>query len=196
MNILVFVKQVPENDKITIDREKGTLVREGVPSIMNIPDKNAVEEALRLKEKNGGTVTLVTMGLPQAKDILTEGIAMGAEAGVLLTDRAFGGADTLATARVLAGAARYLGEFDLIFCGVQSSDGSTGQIASKVAEILGLPALTAADAMTVDGNEVLITRRNGLRCEKIKSALPLVCSVTTKINEPRQPGMKDRIAAK
>ncbi|MDR1832306.1 MAG: electron transfer flavoprotein subunit beta/FixA family protein [Fusobacteriaceae bacterium] len=196
MTIFVFIKQVPENNKITIDRTTGNLVREGVPAVMNAPDRNAVELAVSLKERLGGTVTLFTMGLPQAKDILTEGIAMGADRGILLTDRAFGGADTLATAEVLAGAARHYGPFDLILCGSQSSDGSTGQIAAKLAELLDLPALTFADGFSLTENTVVIKRRIGLFTETVESTLPLVASLTTKVNEPREAGTAAKFKAK
>jgi electron transfer flavoprotein beta subunit len=196
MEVIVFIKQVPSNDNLRVDREKGTLIREGVPSIMNPPDKNAVEEAIKLKEKFGGNVTVVTMGLPQSKEILTESIAMGADQGILVSDRPFGGSDTLATATILAAAVKKIGKFDVILCGMESSDGATGQIPSKLAEILDVPALTCADFLEISKDTAIITRINGSFKEKIQCTLPFVCSVVTRINTPRTPTYKDKKNAK
>ncbi|MDR3258135.1 MAG: electron transfer flavoprotein subunit beta/FixA family protein [Fusobacteriaceae bacterium] len=192
MEVIVFIKQVPSNENLKVDREKGMLVREGVPSIMNTPDKNAVEEAIKLKEKFGGNVTVVTMGLPQAKEILSEAIAMGADQGILVSDRSFGGSDTLATATILAGAAKKIGKFDVILCGMEASDGATGQIPSKLAEILDIPALTCAEFLEITKDTATIIRTNESFKEKIQCKLPLVCSVSTKINIPRIPSEEDR----
>ena len=130
MEILVCIKQVPDTTEIRIDPETNTLIRTGVPSIMNPFDAYAVEQALQLKEMTDGRVTVVTMGPPQAKSILGDALAMGVDDAYLVTDRKFGGSDTLATSYILASVARKLGPFDVILCGKQAIDGDTGQVAS------------------------------------------------------------------
>ena len=125
MNIIVCIKQVPDTNEIRIDPETGNLIREGVPSIVNPDDKHAVEEAVAIKEKHGGKVTAITMGPPQAEEALRECLAMGADEAVLLSDRAFSGADTSATSYTLGIAIRKIGEFDLILCGREALDGNT-----------------------------------------------------------------------
>ena len=128
MNILVCLKQVPDTAKVKFNRETNTLDRTGVENIMNPYDRQALEVALCLKDKEGAKVTVLTMGLPQATDILKEAIAMGADDGVLLSDRVLGGSDTLATSLALAAAVKHLGEFDLVLCGKQAVDGDTAQV--------------------------------------------------------------------
>ena len=141
MKIVVCIKQVPDTTEIRIDPVKGTLIREGVPSIMNPDDKGGLELALRLKEQQGAHVTVITMGPPQADLILREAMAMGADRAILLTDRKFAGADTLATSYALAGAIRTL-EYDLIIAGRQAIDGDTAQVGPEMAEHLGLPQVS------------------------------------------------------
>ena len=131
MKIAVCIKQVPDTSEIKIDPVKHTLIRDGVPAIVNPYDKNAVEAAVQLKEKHGGEVTVITMGLPAAKKALKECLAMGCDHAYLVTDRAFGGADTYATSYTLAETLRKLGPFDLILCGKQAIDGDTGQTGSR-----------------------------------------------------------------
>ena len=138
MEIVVCVKQVPDTTEVKIDPQTNTLIRQGVPSIVNPFDKNAVEAALQLKEKHGGKVTVISMGPPQAKEALKECVAMGADAAILISDRAFGGADTLATSYTLAAAIRKLGTYDVILCGKQAIDGDTAQVGPEVAEHLGI----------------------------------------------------------
>ena len=141
MNIVVCVKQVPDTTAVKIDPKTGTLIRDGVPSIMNPEDKHALEGALQLKEKLGGKVTVVTMGLPMAKATLTEALCMGADEAILLTDRAMGGADTLATSKALAGVIKKL-DYDIVFAGRQAIDGDTAQVGPEIAEHLNIPQVT------------------------------------------------------
>ena len=142
MEILVCIKQVPDTTEIRIDPETNTLIRTGVPSIMNPFDAYAVEQALQLKEMTDGRVTVVTMGPPQAKSILGDALAMGVDDAYLVTDRKFGGSDTLATSYILASVARKLGPFDVILCGKQAIDGDTGQVGPEMAEHLDIPQIT------------------------------------------------------
>lgn len=137
LNILVCVKQVPDINLVKMDPVTGSLIRAGVPAILNPLDANALEAAVRVKEAHGGTVTVITMGPDMAKEALRECLAAGADRAVLLSDRAFANADTLATSYVIASAAKQLGDFDLIFCGKESLDGATGQMGSQLAERLG-----------------------------------------------------------
>ncbi|HCD45328.1 MAG TPA: electron transfer flavoprotein subunit beta, partial [Lachnoclostridium sp.] len=134
MKILVCVKQVPDTNEVKIDPVKGTLIRDGVPSILNPDDANALEEALKIKdEKPGTTVSVITMGPPQADDMLRECLAMGADEAYLLSDRAFGGADTCATSTTIAAGIQKIGDYDMIFAGRQAIDGDTAQVGPQVA---------------------------------------------------------------
>ncbi len=144
MKILVCIKQVPDTTEIKIDPVTNTLIRTGVPSIMNPFDAYAVEQALRLKEESGGHVTVVTMGPPQAQEILTDALARGADKAYLVTDRKFGGSDTLATSYILSKVVEKLGGFDAILCGKQAIDGDTGQVGPEMAEHLGIAQVTYA----------------------------------------------------
>ena len=135
MHAIVCIKQVPDTSEVKIDPERGTLIREGVPSIINPFDTYAIEEAIRLKEKFGGKVTVICMGPPQAKEALKEALAMGCDEAILLSDRAFAGSDTWATAYTLAQAIRRIGDFDVILCGKQAIDGDTGQVHGAQASV-------------------------------------------------------------
>ena len=152
MNIIVCIKQVPDTTEIKIDPVKGTLIREGVPSIMNPDDKGGLELALRMKDQFGANVTVVSMGPPQADVMLREALAMGADRAILLSDRKFAGADTLATSYALSGLCRML-DYDLIIAGRQAIDGDTAQVGPELAEHLGLPQVTyVSDAqLNADG---------------------------------------------
>ncbi|MEF9986968.1 MAG: electron transfer flavoprotein subunit beta/FixA family protein, partial [Bacteroidales bacterium] len=141
MNIIVCIKQVPDTTEIKINPVTGTLIRDGVPSIMNPDDKGGLELALDLKDKHGAHVTVITMGPPQADLILREALAMGADKAILLTDRKFAGADTLATSHALAGALKRM-KYDLIIAGRQAIDGDTAQVGPQMAEHLGLPQVS------------------------------------------------------
>ncbi|MCX7781945.1 MAG: electron transfer flavoprotein subunit beta/FixA family protein [Negativicutes bacterium] len=195
MEIVVCVKQVPDTTEVKIDPQTNTLIRQGVPSIVNPFDKNAVEAALQLREKHGGRVTVISMGPPQAKDALKECIAMGADQAILVSDRAFGGADTLATSYTLAAAIKKLGHFDLILCGKQAIDGDTAQVGPEIAENLGIAQVTYVAKIEIDGTKVRIEREHEEGYEVIETQLPLLVSVVKSINEPRFPTVKGTMKA-
>lgn len=159
MKIFVCIKQVPDTTEIKLDPVKGTLIREGVPSIMNPDDKGALEQALLLKDSFGAEVTAITMGPPQATAILHEAFAMGVDKGILITDRRFGGADTLATSYTLSQALKTF-DYDLILAGRQAIDGDTAQVGPQIAEQLGLPQVTYVEDVEYDGAKKLTVRRN------------------------------------
>lgn len=195
MEIIVCVKQVPDTTEVKIDPQTNTLIRQGVPSIVNPFDKNALEEALKLKEKHGGRVTVISMGPPQAAEALKECIAMGADEAILLSDRAFGGADTLATSRVLAAGIRKLGNFDVILCGKQAIDGDTAQVGPEIAEHLDIPQLTYVSKLDITDGIVRVEREHEEGYEVIETKLPVLISVVKSINEPRYPNIKGRMKA-
>ncbi len=185
MNVIVCIKQVPDTTIVKIDPKTNTLIREGVPSIINPEDKNALEQALVLKENCGAHVTVVSMGPPQAKNALREALAMGADEAVLLTDRAFGGADTLATSKTLAGAINALGKYDIILAGRQAIDGDTAQVAPELAEHLGIPQVTYVQDVKVDGDYLLVNRALEDGYEIIKVKMPVVLTAIKELNVPR-----------
>ncbi|GAB6138936.1 electron transfer flavoprotein subunit beta/FixA family protein [Halanaerobaculum tunisiense] len=187
MNIVVCVKQVPDTNEVKIDPETGTLIREGVPSIINPEDKNGIEEAVRLKEEYGGKVTVISMGPPQAKESLKEAWAMGADEAILVSDRAFAGADTLATSYTLSQAIKKIGDYDIIFCGRQAIDGDTAQVGPQIAENLNIPQVTYADSLELDDEQVRIKRVLEDGHSIIKTNLPVLVTVLGTINEPRYP---------
>ena len=195
MEIVVCVKQVPDTTEVKIDPQTNTLIRQGVPSIVNPFDKNAVEAALQLKEKHGGRVTVISMGPPQAKDALKECIAMGADQAFLVSDRAFGGADTLATSYTLASAIKKLGKVDMILCGKQAIDGDTAQVGPEIAEYLGIAQVTYAAKIDVDGENVRIEREHEEGYEVIEAKLPLMVTAVKSLNEPRFPTVKGTMKA-
>lgn len=195
MKIAVCVKQVPDTTEVKIDPVTNTLVRQGVPSIVNPFDKNAVEAALQLREKVGGKVTVISMGPPQAKEALKECLAMGADAAVLVSDRAFGGADTLATSYTLAAALYKLGPFDLILCGKQAIDGDTAQVGPEIAEHLDICLVTYAAKIDVDGETARVEREHEDGYEIIEAKLPVLLTVVKSINEPRYPTIKGMMKA-
>ena len=194
MHIVVCIKQVPETADIGWDRETGTLIREDASGVLNRNDKNALEAALQLKETVEGAITAVTMGPAQAEEALREALAMGADKAVLLYDKRFAGADTLATAYTLSLALKKLGPIDLIMCGKESSDGMTAHVGPQLAELMDLPQLTCAVDIKVHGRRVSIDQKmeNGFRV--LESSLPALITVEREINEPRIPPM-DRILA-
>jgi electron transfer flavoprotein beta subunit len=186
MKAIVCIKQVPDTNEVKIDPKTGTLIREGVPSIINPDDKNALEEALMLKDKyDDFEVTVVTMGPPQAAVALREALAMGADRAILLSDRAFAGADTLATSKALAYAVKKLGDFDFIFCGRQAIDGDTAQVGPQLAERLGIPQITYAINLEVVGSKVLAHRALEDGYEIIETTLPCVLTAIKELNRPR-----------
>lgn len=196
MEIAVCVKQVPDTTEVKIDPVTNTLIRQGVPSIVNPFDKNAMEAALQLKNKHGGKITVVSMGPPQAKDAIKECLAMGADEGILVSDRSFGGADTLATSYTLAAAIRKLGPYDIIFCGKQAIDGDTAQVGPEMAEHLGIAQVTYVSKMDIEGNTARIEREHEEGYEVIEVKLPAVVSIIKSLNyEPRYPSIKGTMKA-
>lgn len=195
MEFIVCVKQVPDTTEIKIDPATNTLIRQGVPSIVNPFDKNALETALQLKEKHGGKVTVITMGPSQAEEALKECIAMGADEAYLVSDRAFGGADTLATSYTLAAAIRKIGKFDVILCGKQAIDGDTAQVGPEIAEYLDIPQITYAAKVEISGDVVRVEREHEDGYEVFESHLPILLTVVKSINEPRFPSVKGTMKA-
>lgn len=190
MRIIVCIKQVPDTTDVKIDPERGTLIREGVPSVVNPFDEYAIEEAIRLKEKFGGTATAITMGPPQAEAVLKEAVARGCDEGILLSDRAFAGADTWATAYTLAQAIRKIGTYDIILCGRQASDGDTGQVGPGIATQLGINQLTYVSkirALDPAARTITVERLVEEGHEVVSSTLPCLITVVKEINEPRFP---------
>ena len=195
MEIVVCVKQVPDTTEVKIDPVKNTLIREGVPSIVNPFDKIAVEAALQLKEKHGGRVRVISMGPPQAADALKECLAMGADEAVLVSDRAFGGADTLATAYALSTAIGKMGQVDLIICGKQAIDGDTAQVGPGIAENLGMPQITYAAKIEINGDTLKVDREHEDGYEIMETKLPAMVTVVKSIAEPRFPTVKGTMKA-
>lgn len=184
MNIVVCIKQVPDTNEVKLDPEKGTLMREGIPSIINPDDKAGLEAALRLKDSMGAKVSVISMGPPQAEAALREALAMGADEAYLVTDRAFGGADTWATSSTLASAVRKL-PFDLIITGRQAIDGDTAQVGPQIAEHLKLPNISYAEELEVDGDSIVVKRQYEDRFHVIKAKLPCLVTALSELNEPR-----------
>lgn len=184
MNIVVCLKQVPDTTVVKIDPVKGTLIREGVPSIINPEDKHALEAALQIKEKNGAHITVISMGPPQAKEALREALCMGADEAILLTDRAFGGADTLATSKTLAAAIKTL-DYDIIFGGRQAIDGDTAQVGPEIAEHLEIPQVTYVQDVEFDGNNLIVNRALEDGYELIKVQTPCLLTAIEELNHPR-----------
>ena len=195
MEIVVCVKQVPDTTEVKIDPVKNTLIREGVPSIVNPFDKIAVEAALQLKEKHGGKVRVISMGPPQAADALKECLAMGADEALLVSDRAFGGADTLATAYALSTAITKWGQFDLIICGKQAIDGDTAQVGPGIAENLGWPQITYAAKIEINGDMIKVDREGEDGYEVMITKMPAMVTVVKSIAEPRFPTVKGTMKA-
>lgn len=187
MKILVFVKQVPNSDDVKLDPKTGNLRREGVESIMNPLDAHAIEAALQLKAKHGGTVTAISMGPSQAADVLRKALALGCDEAVLLSDRAFGGADTLATSYTLAMAARKLGDFDLLLFGRNATDGDTAQTGPATAAQLDIPQISFADSINIEDGWVCCTREFDGICERVRAKLPALVTVCREANTPRYP---------
>lgn len=180
LNIVVLAKQVPDTRNVGKDAMKadGTINRSALPAIFNPEDLNALEQALQLKDQHPGSkITLLTMGLPRAAEVIREGLYRGADTGIVLTDRALGGADTLATSYSLAAAIRHLKNYDIIIGGRQAIDGDTAQVGPQIAEKLGLPQVTYAEGITVDNGKATIKRRIENGVETVGAPLPLVVTV-------------------
>lgn len=196
MKILVLLKEVPVVSEIKIDREKLTIDRSGVGKMMNPSDRHAIEAALALADARGGEVTAMTMGPESSEDILREAVSLGVKAAYRLTDKAFAGADTLATASVLKAAIDATGPYDAIFCGSSTIDGVTGQVPAKLGTMLGYGILTNACKIEIGEAGLTIDRKAGTGYEKLTAAFPLVCSVTEDANTPRKPSIRGRTASK
>lgn len=190
MRILVCVKQVPSSSQVRLDPETKTLMRDGRQSVLNPFDAYAIEEAVRLKEALGGTVTVLSMGIPSTERLLRDAMARGADEGVLLSDRAFAGADTLATSYTLAAGIRRLGDFSLILCGKMAVDGDTAQIGPELAEQLGIPHVTeVSQILSVQDRQAVVEKvAEGFRV-KLAVELPALFTVTRGINQPRLPSL-------
>ena len=186
--IIVCAKQVPDTNVIKINPKTGTLIRDGVPSILNHDDNNALEEALKIKDKYPDThITVVSMGPPQATDMLMECLAKGADEGVLLSERAVGGSDTWATSNALEATIRKIGDYDMIFAGRQAIDGDTAQVGPQIAEKLGLPQITYVEEFEIADNMKDITVKRQLEdgYEVIKVQTPCMLTCIKELNEPR-----------
>lgn len=191
MNVIVCIKQVPDTTEVKIDPVTNTLIRSGIPSIVNPFDKNAVETALQMVEMYGGSVKVITMGPPQAKEALKECIAMGADEAILISDRLFAGADTWATSYTLASAIKKIGDFDVILCGKQAIDGDTAQVGPGIAEQLDVAQITYVQKIiSIDNNIILAERVIEGGSEIIEAKLPVMLTVEKSINEPRYPSLK------
>ena len=197
MNIVVCIKQVPGTTEIKIDPHTNTLVREGVPSIINPFDCYALEEAVRLRERCGGKVTVISMGPPQAEEALRETISLGADETILLSDRAFAGSDTWATAYVLSRAMARIADYDVIICGRQTLDGDTGQVGPGLSEMLGIPFVAYVSGVDeIRDGYIRVQRMVEEGYETIEMALPAVITVVKEINVPRLPSLRGSMKAK
>lgn len=184
MNIVVCIKQVPNTNEVKLDPVTGTLIRDGVPSIINPDDKAGLEATLRLKDATGAHVTVVSMGPPQADAVLREAMAMGADDAVLVTDRAFGGADTLATSTTIAAALKKI-PYDLIITGRQAIDGDTAQVGPQIAEHLNIPNVSYAEEIQVEGDTVTVKRQYEDRYHVVKVKMPCLITALSELNQPR-----------
>lgn len=197
MNIIVCIKQVPETTQVQINPETNTLVREGVKSIINPFDMYAIEEGVRLKEKCGGKVLVLTMGPPQAEAALREAISIGADEGILVCDQAFAGSDTWATSFTLSEAIKKIGVFDLILCGKQASDGDTAQVGPGISAHLDIPQVTYVKKIEeIKEKSLRVERMMEEGFEIIETPLPALLTVVKEINEPRLPSLKGLMRSK
>ena len=196
MNIVVCIKQVTDTAEVRINPETGTLIREGVPSIINPFDMHAIEAGIQIKEKAGGKVTVMTMGPPQAEAALREAISMGADDGILLSDRAFAGSDTWATSFTLSKAIGKLGA-DIIICGKQAIDGDTAQVGPETAEFLNIPHISYVRKIEeVTQNSIKVQRLMDEGYDIVESSFPVLLTAIKELNEPRLPSLKGKMAAK
>lgn len=197
MNIIVCIKQVPNTTNVQIDPKTGTLKREGVESIINPFDEYAIEEGIRLKERVGGKATVITMGPPQAESALRDALGRGIDNAVLVSDRAFAGADTWATSYTLGQAIRSLGEYDLIICGKQASDGDTAQVGPGVSEMLDIPHVAYVKKIEeIKPGYIKVERMMEDGFDIIEMPLPALITVVKDINTPRLPSLRNMMMAK
>ncbi len=197
MNIVVCLKQVPDTTKVKIDPQTNTLIRQGIENITNPFDTYALEEAVRVKERYGGKVIAISMGPPQAEEVLREVISTGADEAILLSDRAFAGADTLATSYTLASAIKKIQEYDLIICGRQTIDGDTGQVGPELAEMLEIPFVAYVSKIEeIDNGHMRVQRMVDEGHEVLEAPIPAVITVVKEINVPRLASLRGLTRAK
>ena len=197
MNIIICLKQVPGTTKVKIDPETNTLIRQGIKNIVNPFDTYALEEGVRLKERYGGKVTTITMGPPQAEEMLREAISTGADEAILISDSAFAGSDTLATSYTLATAINKIQEYDLIICGRQTVDGDTGQVGPELSEMLGIPFVAyVSQVEEIENGNMRVQRMVEDGHEVVETPLPGVITVVKEINVPRLPSLRGLTRAK
>ncbi len=197
MDIIVCVKQVPDTTDVRIDPKTNTLIREGVASMLNPFDAYAVEEGIRIREKLGGWVTVITMGPPQAEKVLRDAIAVGADGTVLISDKAFAGSDTLATSYTLSRAIRKIGAFDLIVCGKQAVDGDTAQVGPGIAAHLDIPQIAfVKNIREITPQKLVAERMTEEGYEVVESPLPALLTVVKGINDPRMPSLRGVMMSK
>jgi electron transfer flavoprotein beta subunit len=197
MNIIVCIKQVPDAKDVRLDPKTNTMAREGVESIMNPFDRHAVEEGVRLKEQHGGSVTVLSMGPPQAEAVLREAVSCGADEAVLVSDRAFAGADTWATTYTLGKAIEKIGPFDLILCGKQAIDGDTAQVGPGLAKRLNIPYVSYVRKITgFESGAIHLHRLMDDGYDEVEIPLPGLLTVVKEINQPRVPSIKGKMKAK
>jgi electron transfer flavoprotein beta subunit len=196
MNIIVLVKQVPDTTEVKLDPKTGSLIREGIESIINPDDRHALEAAIGLKEVQGGKITVMSMGPPQAIDAVSEALGMGADEGILLSDKAFAGADTWATSLTLGKAIEKVGGYDLVICGRQAIDGDTAQIGPQVADYLQLPQVTyVVEIEQIEERSMIVKRRLEDGFERIQCNLPALITVIGELNTPRYASVGELIDA-
>lgn len=197
MELLVCIKQVPDTTDIKIDPINNTLVRSGVPSIINPFDMYAIEEALRIREKIGGKVTVISMGPPQVESAFKEAVSLGVDECILLSDRKFAGADTLATSYTLAEGIKKTGKYDLIICGKQAADGDTAQVGPGIAELLKIPQSTYVKKIEkIENDKIIVHRTTDYGYDIVEMKLPAVITVIKEINDPRLPSLRGKMRAK
>jgi len=197
MRIIVPIKQVPETKNVRMDEETGTVIREGVESIVNPLDLYSIELAIELKEKYGGEVIAISMGPAKAVDALREAVAMGADSAVLVSDRVFGGSDTWATSCVLAAGIREIGDWDFVICGERATDGDTGQVGPGIAAFLDAPVLTYVSKFeTLEGRLCHVQRMVEDGYEVLTGLIPLVLTVVKEVSDPRLPTLRGKQRAK
>ena len=197
MNIVVCLKQVPGTTEVRIDPETNTLVREGIKNVVNPFDSYALEEGVRLKERYGGNVTAITMGPPQAEEMLREAISGGADEAILISDGAFAGSDTLSTSYTLSKAVNKIGDYDLVICGRQTVDGDTGQVGPELAEMLAVPFVAYVSKVEeIENGLIRVQRMVEDGHEVIEAPLPAVITVVKEINVPRLPSLRGLARAK
>ncbi|MBI4350076.1 MAG: electron transfer flavoprotein subunit beta/FixA family protein [Elusimicrobia bacterium] len=197
MHIIVCIKQVPNTTDVRIDPVTNTLIREGVESVINPFDAYAIEEAVRLRERCGGRVTVLTMGPPQAENALREAIGLGCDEAVLVSDRKFAGSDTWATSYTLASAIKKIGDFDVILCGKQASDGDTAQVGPGISTHLDIPQVTYVKKIEeISAEKAKVERMTEEGYDVVETPLPCLFTVVKELNTPRMPSLKGMLRAK